>query len=263
FFRHLIFLSSPIEDLPFDEHTDVRKVLRDAAVEISQCHISESEGNIGNVFGLYDPAIYFRFLYPQSRLSHFGTLIQRARAGRGEFKVIVRLGGDGAYTEIRFHVAAKKVVELFFFGRELVRKVEGMILGLRQACFHLEAIGFQDNLLCNVVSGHTIQLAVKPYSFKHAFERALRLEDRVVGSLDAINYGLSDVAKLLIGYIACQLAVLNGQSDAVLLRQGLSYQRGEDGCRSPRNSEGSKRVDAGEKVGCDRFQVDLMLNHLD
>src|SRR5262249_43107981 len=139
FFRQLVSFSSPVEDLPRDRKAGAREIFRDEVVEIPKRHIKEAGAHIGNVLGLFDTTVYFGLLDLESRLSYFGSLLQRTisralQIGRKTTHIRYRV-----QAEISAHITAEQVVELFLFCGKVIREIDRLILCFGQARFYLKA----------------------------------------------------------------------------------------------------------------------------
>ena len=139
FFREFVSLSTPVEYFPLERKAGVREVRRDDGIEIPKCHVDEAGAHIGDIFGLFDAAVYFGLLDLESRLAYFGPLLERTipcvlQVGRKTVDI-----GRRVYSEIYPHITAKQVIELFLFGGEFIREIERLIFRLGKARFDVKA----------------------------------------------------------------------------------------------------------------------------
>src|SRR5262249_40972657 len=99
----------------------------------------EAGVHIGYVLGLLDTTVYFGLPDFEFCLADFGPLVERTipcalQVGRKTIHA-----GCRVYTELRPHVPAEQVVELFLLCGEFIREIERLIFCFSQARSDIEA----------------------------------------------------------------------------------------------------------------------------
>jgi hypothetical protein len=127
---------------------------------------------------------------------------------------------------------------------------EEIILGLRQACFHLQAVDFEGFVLPYIVRHQAVELAVTLQRNVEGLDAAERLQDAVIHLLDVVHDGLALQPQLFLGHGPADLLELDVQSEAVELRQRLGRLGGDKGRELPLGADrlvcGRNRSRAGK-----------------